>query len=114
HFDPWTKMKLGWVRPEIFELAPGGFSTVSVPPHFLFYPPVILYDPAHGKDEYFIIEFRNNAVADDREYDRNVTSGTASATPFVGRTNGMAIWHVQPNSCTSVFHEGAPDLTDGG
>jgi M6 family metalloprotease-like protein len=122
HLDPWHKILLGWITPQIFELNSGGIATVSVPQDFPFNPPVILYDPARGTSEYFIVEFRNNRTANARQYDLNVTTASSSPVPFTGAATGMAIWHVagsslfpgQPKLCTPVFHEGAPTLVPGG
>lgn len=115
HLDPWHKMLLGWQRPRVFQLGPGGRATISVPQYQSPNTPVILYDPARDTAEYFMVEFRNNQVNGGAGYDLNLTDpgNPASAT-------GMVIWHVggcppgQNQSCPSIWTEGAPNRTPGG
>ncbi len=110
HLDPWHKLRLGWLRPRIFSLASGGVATVAASQIDSPNTPVILYDPAKGTGEYFIVEFRNNQVSG-AHHDINITD-PAQPTPFTGVTNGMAIWHISPGN-PPAYHEGAPDLTLG-
>lgn len=118
--DPWHKIALGWVTPQIYSLNAGGYTTVSVPQNFVVNPPVILYDPNRGTSEYFIVEFRNSQTAAG-SYDVNLADN-AQQLPTGGTASGMAIWHVtgttcppgQTKQCPPVFHEGAPGLSAGG
>src|SRR5207248_854389 len=60
HLDPWHKMQLGWLRPRIFTLAAGGVATIAGSQILSPDTPLILYDPAKGTSEYFMVEFRSN------------------------------------------------------
>jgi M6 family metalloprotease-like protein len=119
--DPWHRILFGWVTPQIFELKTGGIATISVPQFPSANTPVILYDSARGTSEYFIAEFRNNQLANPRQYDLNLTD-SASQLAFTGAAAGMALWHVagstcppgQTKNCPAVFHEGASALVPGG
>ena len=92
HLDPWHKMRLGWLRPRIFSLSSSGIATVAASQINSPNTPVILYDPAKGTSEYFMVEFRNNQIAG---ADHDIHIGDPSQpTPITGATHGMAIWHV--------------------
>jgi hypothetical protein len=54
HLDPWSKMKLGWLKPEIISTD----RWYLLPPVESHNHAVILYDPAHGTREYYIVENR--------------------------------------------------------
>jgi M6 family metalloprotease-like protein len=105
HFDPWHKMRFGWVRPRIFTLGTGGVATVAAAQFQSGNTPVILYDPARGTSEYFIVECRNSAPSGGGSYDTDLRY-----TP----SSGLAVWHVIPGNDPPAFHEGAPDLSLGG
>ena len=109
HLDPWHKMRLGWLRPRIFTLGRGGVVTVAASQINSPDTPVILYDPAKGTSEYFMVEFRNNQLAG-AHHDVNITS--ACNAVFSGATNGMAIWHIAPGN-PPAYHEGATNLAFG-
>ena len=114
HLDPWHKMRLGWLRPRIFSLGPGGVATVAASQIISGETPVLLYDPAKGLNEYFIVEFRNNRISAGVDHDANVTDSSSPA-PFTNAAAGMAVWHVNlnlPNSKT--YHEGSPNNQVGG
>jgi M6 family metalloprotease-like protein len=114
HLDPWHKMRLGWLRPRIFTLGTGGVATVAASQIISPETPVILYDPAKGMSEYFIVEFRNNRISAGADHDANVT-GDSTPTPFTGAAAGMAVWHVDLNLPLSpTFHEGSPNNQMGG
>ncbi len=74
HFDPWTKMKLGWLDPTPVEHS-GTKLVHDVETHHVAY---ILHDPAHGRQEYFIVE--------------NRFPGTSFESDLTG--GGLAIWHI--------------------
>lgn len=106
HLDPWHKMRLGWVRPRIFALGSGGVATVTAAQFQSENTPVILYDPARGTTEYFIVEFRNtNPAGGGGGYDADIGW---SSNP---QASGLALWHVAPGNDPPVFHAGAPNLT---
>jgi hypothetical protein len=127
HLDPWHKMQFGWSEPRIFTLDSIG-AEIVLPAANMGNPeaPVILYDPKHGTNEYFMLEYRSALNAEGSIYDKNVHS------------NGLAIWHVftprnhspielpsltetkqraqqiLAGSDTSIFLDGASDLARGG
>ncbi len=105
HFDPWHKMRFGWVRPRIFALEAGGVAGVTASQFSPANTPVILYDPARGTSEYFIVEFRNSAPAGGGGHDTDLRY-----TP----SSGLVVWHVVPGNDPPAFHEGAPNLSMGG
>jgi M6 family metalloprotease-like protein len=104
HLDPWHKLRLGWLRPRIFPMSPGGVATVTTAQLAPALPPVILFDPSRGTSEYFIVEYRNS----------NPTNGGASYDANIPQPSGLAVWHVVPGSDPPAFHEGSPGLSKGG
>jgi M6 family metalloprotease-like protein len=111
HLDPWHKMRLGWAEPMIRSIRTPGFEYLFAPQLLRGEAAVILYDPARGTNEYFIIEYRTRSTSKGGGYDRNVAS------------EGLAIWHVQtdgnrnpiviPGVGDAVLQEGAPGLAPG-
>jgi M6 family metalloprotease-like protein len=89
HLDPWHKMMLGWVEPRFFSIDSAGNTTISAPQVLNEQSPVILYSPAKGFFEFYILEFRTNIRAGGGKYDGNV--GASSSTPRAG----LVIWHVK-------------------
>lgn len=110
HLDPWHKMRLGWLRPRIFNLTSGRIATAAASQINSPNGPVILYDPAKGTSEFFMVEFRNNQIAG-AHHDINI-GDPSQATPLTAATNGMAVWHIAAGN-PPAYHEGAPDLTLG-
>ena len=86
HLDPWHKLQLGWVEPRIFSATAGGYA--SVPAAQVIDPntPIILYDPAQGVNDFFILEYRA----------RNRTAGPFNDANTSG--NGLALWRVRQDS----------------
>ncbi len=114
HLDPWHKMRLAWLRPRIFTLGTGGITTIAASQRISAETPVILYDPAKGLSEYFIVEFRNNRLPGGDDHDQNLTD-PSQATPFTGAAAGMAVWHVDlANGNSLTYHEAAPNFQMGG
>src|SRR5262245_25685267 len=88
YLDPWHRMQFGWVQPHIRDMRVGGSVKLSVPQMVENVgteppSPLILFDPARGAREYFILEYRNSAAGPKNHYDASVAS------------NGLTIWHVQ-------------------
>jgi M6 family metalloprotease-like protein len=78
HIDPVNKLALGWVNPRIIQ-ADGNYSLRDVKKsHEIIVLPRL---PASGRDEYYLLENRQNA-ANDTLYDRNIID------------SGIAVWHV--------------------
>ncbi len=74
HFDPFHKLKLGWLRPKII-FRSGRYSLTDVETSHRVW---ILMDPDRGPDEYFIVE--------------NRYPGTSHDSALQDR--GLAVWHV--------------------
>ena len=80
HLDPWAKIHLGWIAPVVVPRS-GWYVLKSVEKNPQAY---ILYRPAHGVNEYFIVEnrwppdsFYESYVDNPNLYDR-----------------GLAVWHI--------------------
>jgi M6 family metalloprotease-like protein len=107
--DAWHKLQLGWVEPRIRSLPAGGIETIAAAQIVTATDaPIILYDPACGTSEFFLVEYRTSTSPSGPGYDDNVPS------------NGLAIWHVVhdanknsfqfANGVPSVWLEGQPNL----
>jgi M6 family metalloprotease-like protein len=111
HLDPWHKLRLGWCEPRIRSIRDGGVEALFAAQMIRPDGQVILYDPARGTGEYFILEYRTSESPNGPGYDRNVAG------------NGLVIWHVQHDGNynplyldtghLSVVAEAAPDLARG-
>lgn len=113
HLDPWHKMQLGWSPPRIRELQQGGRHSMQAV-NFLGDDCLLLYDPAHGIREFFLLEYRSrvNPPGANSRYDRDVAG------------NGLVIWHIEHGAdkfpinvndeYRTVYSKGAPDLAFGG
>jgi hypothetical protein len=124
HPDPWHKMMAGWIEPRVFTVgAPGkarlAAQSVSLPADAELRRPVLIYDPARGKSEFFLLEYRTRSVLG---FDQDLAG------------HGLVIWHVildaankpfnttadRPNCkgeklpIETVFVRGAPDWQLGG
>jgi M6 family metalloprotease-like protein len=87
HFDPWHKMRLGWLEPELVAI-PDADVCASLAPQYLGIPDskvLLLYDPARPLNEFFLVEYRERGGYD----------APADAP-------GVAVWQVITNS-TSDF-----------
>ena len=113
HLDPWHKMQLGWSEPRIRSLRESGIEGLPATQMIRGDAPVILYDPQHGINEFFIIEYRTPSSPNGSGYDTNVAD------------TGLAIWHVNqdgnknpipiPNvTLYAIYSDGAPNFTLGG
>ena len=74
HLDPWSKIKLGWLTPTVVT-ADGWYTLDNIETTPSAY---ILYNPAHGTREYFIVENR----------------WPASSFEHGLPDQGLAIWHI--------------------
>lgn len=75
HIDPFAKLKFGWLRPQLIARS-GRYSLPSIETERFVW---ILMNPAHSRDEYYIVENRWRGTS----YDKQM--------PDVG---GLAIWHI--------------------
>ena len=131
YLDPWNRMSLGWCSPRIVSMAAGGVITISAAQAGDPTSPVVLYDPAHGTSEYWILEYRTQTSPYGSGYDANValSETLADHSTEARATNGLAIWHIQQDNnhdlLTTVsnqvtlgrqptaWNEGPPNLTWG-
>ena len=86
YLDPWHRMQLGWCEPRIRSLTAGGIETINAAQVLDPNAPIILYDPAVGTSEFFMLEYRTHLSPGGPGYDANVAS------------DGLAVWHVQQNT----------------
>ncbi len=88
HLDPWHKMALGWHRPTILSLRE---PHMNIPLHAKAsdnpYNSYILYDPAHGNREFFMVEFRTPNETSATGVNRTIYDTAVPGT-------GVVIWHV--------------------
>ncbi|MBD3239052.1 MAG: T9SS type A sorting domain-containing protein [Chitinivibrionales bacterium] len=97
HLDPWHRIQLGWVRPDIRAMPlPAECRTLDALPGFGPRRPLILYDPSRGTNEYFILELRNPS-----RYDRDVAG------------MGVVVWYVQTESDKRLKYVAAEIRPDG-
>lgn len=110
--DSWHKMQLGWVEPRIRSLATGGVETVTAAQSLeATDAPIILYNPARGPREFFLIEYRTRTSPWGSGYEDDLPS------------SGLGIWHVVHDANKnlmqwvgvgqSVWLEGQPNLQRG-
>jgi M6 family metalloprotease-like protein len=93
HLDPYSKLKLGWYPGTV--VSADGF--VSIPNAETTATAFILHEPAHGKDEYFMVENRWKGTSYDNT-DALIgplpapfnTQGAAADIP----DEGLLIWHI--------------------
>jgi len=74
HLDPFSKIRMGWIQPAIVHQT----CTVPIDAVELSHVAYVLYDPAHGSQEYFIVENRQPNLA----YDTNLPDA------------GLAVWQI--------------------
>jgi len=83
YLDPYNRLQMGWCEPRIRSLTAGGVENISAAQMGSPDAPIILYDPAHGTSEFFILEYRTRTSPVGSGYDANVAN------------NGLAVWHVE-------------------
>ena len=84
YLDAWHRMQLGWTDPRIGSLPAGGLAVIPAAQLPNTDSPVLLYDPAKGTSEFFLLEYRSAFVTNSASlYDQNMHS------------NGLAIWFIQ-------------------
>src|SRR3990172_892027 len=93
HLDPYSKLKLGWYPGTV--VSADGF--VSIPNAETSATAFILHEPAHGKDEYFMVENRWKGTS----YDNTDALIGPLPAPFDAQgaaadipDEGLLIWHV--------------------
>jgi hypothetical protein len=123
NLDPWHKMLVGWIEPRLVPVGPPGRAQLAAQHLALAAEPVrkrplLVYDPAKGKSEFFLLEYRT-------PYRLGYDQGVA--------TSGLVIWHIaygpggmpthipseRPDckgatvQVISMFVRGAPDWQQG-
>lgn len=101
YLDPWNRLLMGWCTPRIESMATGGVVTISAAQAGDPTAPVILYDPAHGTSEYWILEYRTQTSPFGGGYDAN-TDG-----------HGLAVWHIMTDSSYNLLTTTSNNVTDG-
>ncbi len=91
HLDPFTKMRLGWVKPRVRNMRVYGSAMLQVPQLATSAErsnedPVLLFDPERGTREFFLLDHRNRYQGPAMHYD----SGALSSTEI-----GLSLWHVR-------------------
>jgi hypothetical protein len=93
HFDPMSKLKLGWYTPTVVT-RDGWVSIDDAETNPVAY---LLHDPAHGTDEYYLIENRWKGTSYDNT-DELIPALTPPWPPANGAIDipdeGLLIWHV--------------------
>jgi M6 family metalloprotease-like protein len=84
NLDPWHKMLVGWIEPRLVAVGPPGRAQLAAQHLPLGAEPVrkrplLLYDPAKGKSEFLLLEYRT-------PYRLGYDQGPA--------TSGLVVWHV--------------------
>ncbi|MBO3748357.1 hypothetical protein J5X84_19965 [Streptosporangiaceae bacterium NEAU-GS5] len=87
HLDPFHKLKLGFVTPNVVEINKWTTATVSLNAVESSQEITILYDPARADKEYFILENRSPS-----------TGGALNYDAFVN--GGIAVWHIIEDTAT--------------
>jgi len=102
HLDPWHKMALGWHRPTILSLRE---PHMGIPLHAKAsdspYNSYILYDPARGNREFFMVEFRTPNSTSASGVTRAIYDTDVPGT-------GVVIWHVNLGSNLQPRNLAAP------
>jgi M6 family metalloprotease-like protein len=116
HLDAWHKMQLGWSEPRIYSMGSSGSVVLPAANRVKPDAPVILFDPARGTKEYFMLEYRAAANVRGLHYDENVAD------------SGLVIWLVKQDGSKlpvqipgmngnydyAMYAAGAPDFVRGG
>jgi hypothetical protein len=116
--DPMSRVRLGWVEPDIQAYEATGFSGTQYTPDSTGVRPLLIYDPrkydtATKRGEYFYVELRNR----DRDgYDTNssgrgvaiwrVTTNRANTFAPTG-TGGSTLWTATEGTITPTYSDGS-------
>lgn len=77
-FDPWHRLRFGWVKPQAVVRAGGPSACLRLTPAGAGGGPVVVFDEKRGESEYFLVEYRHRSGLD---------SDLAE--------EGVGIWHVR-------------------
>ena len=81
HLNPFLKLKLGWLKPTVVTKS-GDYRLKSVEQHGEV---LVLFDPARGPGEYFLLENRHRG----QSYDAGVGKAGRGIS-----SDGLAVWHI--------------------
>lgn len=93
HLDPWHKLLLGSIQPQIYSLDADGSASINAA-QLANGNAVILYSPYKGTQEYWLLEYRTAVRPNGPGYDANLGGYLADQSPKPG---GLMLWHVQTN-----------------
>jgi M6 family metalloprotease-like protein len=101
HLDPLHKLKSGFVAANAVAMPSFGNLTYAMPSVELGHEITILYDPARGDSEYFVVENRMGSPAGESNYDAPLG-------------NAVVLWHViEDQSIADRFPASTPDCVGG-
>ncbi|MBO3749948.1 hypothetical protein J5X84_28035 [Streptosporangiaceae bacterium NEAU-GS5] len=101
HLDAFHKLKSGFVTPNVVEMNTWTTSTVSLNAVETSQEITILYDPARGDREYFILENRWPGTGSALNYDVGLGSG------------GVAVWHIVEDTSLQDQYPPANGIVSG-
>ena len=99
HLDPFHKLKSGWLPPAVIELSAWAGGEVWLDHVEAGLDTVILYDPARGDDEYFVVENRWGGTPDAPNYDAPLPE------------DGIVVWHIIEDSAAALAYP-PPGVSD--
>jgi M6 family metalloprotease-like protein len=120
--DPWHKMLAGWIEPRLVAIGrPGRAQLAAQHLPLAIEPqrkrPLLLYDPARGKSEFFLLEYRTPYRLG---YDQAASSGLVIWHVAYGANNNPTRLTSERQNCkgafvevVAVFVRGAPDWQQG-
>jgi hypothetical protein len=93
HLDPWHKMLVGWTEPRVYPMDKPGRARLAAqhvwqPADSALKRPILVYDAARGRSEFFLLEYRTPSRLG---FDQDFT------------TSGLVIWHVMLDGAGRVF-----------
>jgi M6 family metalloprotease-like protein len=93
HLDPYNKLRLGWLRPEILTVDTRGCFELRAAETVVGPEPeaYLVYDPARGTNEYFLLEHRLPMTLN---YDGDPWFTGRLALP----DQGLAVWYVKTDA----------------
>jgi hypothetical protein len=123
NLDPWHKMLAGWIEPRVAAIGPSGKTELAAQHRPLAAEPLrkrplLIYDPAKGKSEFLLLEYRTPHRLG---YDQAaVTSGLVIWHAAYGANSSPTHLSSERKDCKgafvqviSVFVRGAPDWLQG-
>jgi hypothetical protein len=107
HLDPLTKLRFGWLEPQVFEVDANACLTLPAAENGEPGAAAILYDPARGTSEYFLVEYREPALDGGFNYDGDRFGRGSLSLP----DRGLGLWYVKLDSSGLPVKISHPDGT---